>query len=399
MRKALIFAAVCAIAGLLTSPASASCGGPLPMTNFNGFPIINCPDGKPATGYAYQPGAVPATNTGNLDIICEADGASDQCYTMPGSNGPGDERVGIGTDWLLNGINGCPTGRVFINLQCNDGSGVLLSISGGCAALGYSVEAAFDFDGAAASVDAKGANSKNGRPVLQSFTRNGGMDIFQVQVDLPAVQSDCTPGSYGQLFQSLGYCADTELNCAGMTAPARGRLYSSTQACNNTDSRPPNNVRAGLATSVWTLQNLDATGHGMVSLPTPITGMCNYVGATTMIGANESDLITGFTSSGGPTAASPRAEAVRATKKGNSVEVAFSTSSELGLLGFNIYAAGKKGGEIKLNAALIPPTGAGGAGSSYTKAYGIAEFKGNRGVIVESVLTDNTTLRAPAVEF
>jgi hypothetical protein len=400
MRKVLVFAAVCAIAGVLGSPSRASCGQPTPMTNFNGYPIINCPDGKPATAYAYQPGANPATNTGTLDIVCEADGVGDQCYTMPGSNAPGDGIVGIGTDWILSGIQGCPTGRVFVNVQCNDGSGVLLSISGGCSALGYSIEAAYDAGEAGVSVDAKAANSKNGRPVLQNFTRNGGMDIFEVQVDAPAVQSDCTTGSYGQLFMSLGYCSDTELNCAGLTAPARGRLYSSTQPCSNTDARPANSIRAGLANSVWTLQNvLDGNGHGMVSLPTPATGMCNYIGTTTLIGANETDLITGFTSSGGPTAASPIAEAVRATRKGNSVEVAYSTSSELGLLGFNIYAAGKKGGEIKLNAALIPATGAAGAGSSYAKSYAIAEFKGNRSVIVESVLADNTTLRAPAVEF
>ena len=116
--------------------------------------------------------------------------------------------------------------------------------------------------------------------------------------------------------------------------------------------------------------------------------------------AFETDFINGFVSSGGPTAASPVAEAVRATRKGNSVEVTFSTSSELGLAGFNVYAAGKaRGGEIKLNAALIPATGVAGAGSSYANSFGIADFKGNRGVIVESVLTDGSTLRAPAVEF
>jgi hypothetical protein len=369
------------------------------MTNFNAFPIINCPDQSPAIGYAYQPGAVPATNTGTLDIICEADGASDQCYSMPGSNTLGDSIVGIGTDWFLNGINGCPTGRVYLSLQCFDGSGALLSLSGGCSVLGYSVEAAYDFDGATGSVDAKGANSKNGRPVIQSYTLSGGMEIFEVKVDPPPVQSDCTPGSFGQFLQSLGYCTESELGCAALVAPERGRLYSSAQPCSIADRNPANRTRAGLAGSIWTLQSLDAAGVATVSLPIAPTGMCNYVGTTTIVGGHETDLITGFVATPPRIAASPVAEAVRATRKGKSVEVSFQTSSELGLAGFNIYAAGKVKGEIQLNPGLIPATGVAGAGSSYAKSYAVAEFKGNRGIIVESVLTDGSTLRAPLVEF
>jgi hypothetical protein len=137
----------------------------------------------------------------------------------------------------------------------------------------------------------------------------------------------------------------------------------------------------------------------MVNLPSPAAGSCNYIGTSTRLDAGESPNITGFVVLGGPTAASPVAEAVRVVRKGGSIEVSYSTSSELGLAGFNIYAAGKAKGEIKLNAALIPAAGVGGAGSAYNLSYALGELKGHRGIIVESVLTDGTTLRAPLAEF
>jgi hypothetical protein len=369
------------------------------MTNLNAYPILNCPDGKPVTAYAYQPGAASPTNTGNLDIVCEEDRGFAPCNTMPGLNALNDNIVAISTDWGNAGIVGCPNGRVMIVLQCNDGSGALLSVDGSCAFLGYNPEAAYPFDGTSASFNAADLPSpappKNGRPRILGFTRTGGMDVFDVQVDLPAVQSDCLPGTYGQLFVSLGYCSFNCPNNDIPNLPSRGRLYSSTQSCSTTtDTRPSNKARAS-----WTMQTLDAVGHAMVTLQTPTAGMCNFLGTSTLVGTSESDLITGFVVAGDPNAASPVAERVRATRKGNSVEVAFSTSSELGLAGFNVYAAGKAKGEIKLNAGLVSAKGVGGAGASYSLSYAMGEFKGHRGIIVESVMTDGSTLRAPKVDF
>lgn len=367
------------------------------MFNGTGYPIIGCPDAKPVAAYAYQPGNPVATNTGLLDIACEADLGTPPCNTMPGTNAIGDGIVGIATDWSTPGINGCPLGdthRIYISLQCNDGSGVLASISGQCSVIGYSTESFYDFNGGAPSLDVSARN--NGRPVIQTFSRSGGMDMFTVKVDPPTIQSDCSPGSVAEAYIGAGYCLDTDFNCPNLIQPSRGNLYSFTGPCTAADRNPPVKDKAQ-----WALRSVDAvSGIGQVSIPTPPAGSCNYLGTTMVVGGQESPFIAGFVLTGDPTAASPRAESVRASKKGNSVEVAFSTSSELGLMGFNVYAGGKaKGGELKLNSALVSAKGVGGAGASYSLSFAIADFKGNRSVIVESVLSDNSTLRSQPVDF
>jgi len=138
---------------------------------------------------------------------------------------------------------------------------------------------------------------------------------------------------------------------------------------------------------------------GPVTIPTPATGMCNFLGTTSNVQTKDSGTIDTFSIVGGPDAASPMAQSVRAGKKGNSIEVSFSTSSELGLAGFNVLTDTKGKGELKLNAALVPAKGVGGAGASYTLSFPIGDFKGGRSIIVESVLTNGTTLRAPKVNF
>jgi len=114
----------------------------------------------------------------------------------------------------------------------------------------------------------------------------------------------------------------------------------------------------------------------------------------------ESPFITGYVVSPPPFAASPSVESLRATKKGNSVEVTFSTPTEVGLAGFNVYAGGKaRGGELKLNPVLIGARGVGGSGFAYSLSFATADFKGYRSVIVELVMTDLTTLRSDPVGF
>jgi hypothetical protein len=399
MRKAVVLAAVCILAGLAAQHSYAACPAPLAMNNGTGYPIIGCKDSLPVSAFAYQPGNPIATNTGLVDIACEADLGFPPCNVMPGTNFIGDNIIGIATDWSTVGVNGCPLGnpnRIYLSLQCNDGTGVIASISGQCSVLGYSTEAFYDYNGGAPSLDVGLASAKkNGRPTVTTFTRSGGMDMFNVHVDPPTLQSDCSPGSLAEVYLSLGYCADTEINCAGLVQPSRGNLYSFTGPCSTNDRNPINRDK-----NVWVTKALDAAGNAAVSLPTPPAGQCNYLGTTMVVGGNESPFIAAFVLTGDPTAASPRAESVRASKKGNSVEVTFSTSSELGLAGFNVYAGGKaKGGELKLNSSQIGATGVGGAGSSYSVSFTLAEFKGNRSVVVESVLTDNTTLRAEPVDF
>jgi hypothetical protein len=400
MRKAVVLAAVCVLAGLAAPPSHAACSAPVAVNNGTGAPITGCKDGSPVAAYIYQPGAAVATNSGLVDVVCEVDTGSAPCNVMPGTNIVGDNIVGIATDWITPGMNGCildSPNPLYISLQCNDGTGLIASISGRCSIIGYSTEAFYDFNGGAPTIDVSLASGRNnGRPVIQSFTRSGGMDMFSVKVDPPTLQSDCSPGSVGEAYLGAGYCADTEFNCAGRVQPSRGNLYSFTGPCTAADRNPTIKDRGQ-----WAARTVDAgTGIGQVSLPTPPAGQCNYLGVTMVVGGQESPFISAFVLTGDPTAASPRAESVRASKKGNSVEVAFSTSSELGLAGFNVYAGGKsKGGELKLNSGMVSAKGVGGAGASYSVSFTLAEFKGNRSVIVESVLTDGTTLRAQPVDF
>lgn len=393
---------ICIATGLSVSTLRAACPGPVAMFNGGGYPIWNCPDGKPVVAYAWQPGNPVPTNTGLVDIACEADTGQAPCNTMPGANVAGDNKVGIATDWFTPGINGCPLGnanRIYISLQCNgifNSNGVTASISGQCSTLGYSTEAFYDYNNGDPILDIGSTTGRNnGRPVIQNYTLSGGMENFTVKVDPPAIVSDCSPGSLAEVYVQAGYCADTDFDCANLVQPSRGNLYSFTGPCTNADRNPANRDKAQ-----WTARTVDAAGNAVVSLPIPVSGQCNYVGTTTIVAGQESPFITGYVVSQPQFAASPSVESLRAAKQGRSVEVAFSTPTELGLAGFNVYAAGKaRGGELKLNQALIAARGVGGSGYAYSLSFATADFKGYRSVIVELVMTDLTTLRADPVDF
>jgi hypothetical protein len=400
IRHGALFTAIGIATGLSVSTLRAACPGPVAMFNGGGYPIWNCPDGRPVVAYAWQPGNPVPTNTGLEDIACEADTGQAPCNTMPGTNFAGDSRVGIATDWSTPGINGCPLGnasRIFISLQCNSillGNGVTASISGQCSTLGYSTEAFYDYNNGDPILDIGSTTGRNnGRPVVQNYTLSGGMEIFTVKVDPPAIVSDCSPGSVAEVYVQAGYCADTDFDCPNLVQPSRGNLYSFTGPCS--DWNP-----AVRDKSAWTPRTVDAAGNAVVSLPIAPSGQCNYVGTTTVVAGQESPFITGYVVSPPPIAASPSVESLRATKKGSSVEVAFSTPTELGLAGFNVYAAGKaRQGELKLNHELIGARGVGGSGYAYSLSFPTADFKGSRSVIVELVMMDLTTLRADPVDF
>lgn len=401
MRKVLILAAICAVAVLGATPARAACLSPTPVANLGAplSPIVGCPDGKPVAAFAYQLSNPAGHNSGPNDIVCEQFGGT--CGLDPADTASNNGIVNVQTDWANVGFVGCPTpNRIVISLQCNDGSGALISI-GNCPNFGgYNVEMAFPFDAntsAALPLDVSPSATtngiqNNGRPTIMSFNRTGGMDQAMVNVPVPVMKTDCDEGSLGEALQAAGFC---DLGCPFAPSLSRGGLYTSTQPCTDTDPRPGIRARAQ-----WTPVALDAAGNATINMPTPSAGNCNFIGSSANTGGGETPDIVGFVVLGGPTAASPVAEAVRAVRKGGSVEVSFRTSSELSLAGFNIYAAGKaKGGEIKLNAGLVSATGVGGAGSSYSLSYALGSLKGNRGIIVESVMTDGSTLRASLVEF
>jgi len=220
------------------------------------------------------------------------------------------------------------------------------------------------------------------------------METFTVKVDPPTLQSDCSPGSLAEVFIQAGYCAAADFDCPNLVQPSRGNLYSFTGPTG------PDRIPSTRDKAQWTPWTVDAAGNAVVSLPHAPSGQCNYVGTTTVVAGEESQFITGFFPSCPQMAASPSVESLRVTKKGNAVEVAFSTPTEVGLAGFNVYAAGKaRGGELKLNQALIGARGVGGSGYAYSLSFATADFKGYRSVIVELVMTDLTTLRSDPVGF
>jgi hypothetical protein len=425
MRKTLILMTVCAVAAVAAPRTSyAACGVSVPLSNLIGSSITGCPDGSPVSAYAYQIDD-RLTNSGIIDIACEGLNAAVGCQqVLPVPNAPGDGNVTIETDWSTPGYNGCIAGhRVVIVVQCNDGSGVKLSLSGADGGFGYEVELAFPYDpdsGAVFPLDLKlpgGApRFKNGRPEILGLTRAGGNDIYNVHVPAGDIQSDCTPGTLGEAVDA----AFGSLNCAAFVPTlAPGKVYKSTQPCPSTCQSGPNAGQAcsssatcggapcviGRPTTAglvgWTEDTapLDGSGNKSITMPTPPTGQCNFLGTTSNISGVDSGNIDGYVAAAPAGAASPVAEAVRAAKAGNSITVSFSTSSELGLAGFNILTGSKGKGELKLNAALVAARGIGGAGASYTLSFPMSEFKGGRNIIVESVLTNGTTLRAPQINF
>ena len=103
---------------------------------------------------------------------------------------------------------------------------------------------------------------------------------------------------------------------------------------------------------------------------------------------------------GGPGAPSARALDVRAAASAGDVKIHFRTSAELQLAGFDILTeANANRGLFKVNDSMIAPQGVGGGGATYDLAISRGKFRGGRTVIIESVLTDNTTLRSDAAKF
>lgn len=424
MHKALILLTVCTVAVLAAPSAFAAgeCGFSVPVGNAFSTYVSDCPDGKPVAAYAYAWDNA-AINSGLVDIACEALGGSGgacvQALTPP--NISGDNNVTIETNWATPGFNGCiatPSAhRMIIVLQCNDGSGVKMSMSGN-SAFGYQLELALETDDGTNvfplslhhTYTGTPREFDNGRPkVTGTVTRSGGNDLIPVNVPIPCVdniQSDCKDGSLGKLvddsdgslgcasFRQAMYGPDGVACTADDTGIARGRLFHSTQPCPSASFRP------NTAIAAWVLDSTPlANGSGVVSLPTAATGQCNYLGTTSVINGVDSNSIDGYVAIAPANAISPMAQSIGATKKGNSIEISFSTSSELGLAGFNAFTGSKGKGEIKLNATLIAPKGVGGAGASYTLSFPIGDFKGGHSITIESVLSDGTTLRAPAINF
>ena len=377
---------------LTPSPSFATCATTQPLLHsFGGF-IDNCPDLKPVAAYAYVV-TNAAINSGPVtNFVCETGGEpTDQLVPcQPEAGTPGDNVITVQLDWggpnLANGAL-CPNtsgvagdGRNVMQIVANDGSSLLLSVGYESGSGQFIVEAAHRVD-ATGNMLPLSCSHTGGRPRVASVTG----DSFCFVPVAPPIFSDCDPESLG-ILGGFGTCPGQ----APTSAP--GRLYTRTGECG---SSPDARLGSG-----WTLATTTAGAGGSQCLTFPKTtiptGSCGFVGATGTIGGTETVATVGAVQIGGPLDAADRAIDVRAEQAGGKVKVTFRTTTELMVAGFNVLTSGGR----KVNTNLIPAKGINGAGASYEAAIGRGEFRGDKALYVQSVLSDGiTTINSDTTSF
>jgi hypothetical protein len=380
-----------ALFALTPSPSFGVCPDTAPAQHGFGLAIEGCPDAAPVAGFAFV-AASPNINTQNVpNIICESSdelpGSSAACQPEAGARGDGF--ITIQYDWggpLGNGslcpvtaTSGPGDGRNIVLVVANDGSSILYSVGWEPGIAQFLMDAAHpaDFSNLRCSHD-------GGRPKVVSAS---GSEVC-VNVVAPQVFSDCDPGSLGVDF---GTCPDP----AADPTPGPGRLYTTTGACGSSpDPRLPSST---FTTSVWTLANVSGGPSGSLCLtvPTAADGQCSFVGASGMLGTTETAAVVGALQVAGPLAAADRAIDVRAAQAGGQVKISFRTVSELLVTGFNVVTASGR----KVNANLIPARGVNGAGATYEVSLKRGDFRNERALSVQSVLSDGRTINSDTTSF
>ena len=280
-RWGVSLAAFCVLGGCaVLSPAVSAdpCPGPVPM--LHGFDsYFACLDAGSEGAFAYQLGDPSGVNTGDADIVCEA---QDGVVCLRDSGVAGDHRETIETDWSRPGITGCPAfpngaQRVLIVAAGGDstnGQSLLVSLSGSNPDYGYLVEAAHPLT----------ANAEQVLPLsCAASVRVTDRDIGSIQLEFAplAIHSDCDVGTLGSL---VGICA-------GPFAPAlsTGPVYTRVQPCGTSVD-----LRRGLWTPTGVVP--DAAGRARLFFPAPEPDQCRLLGATTLVDGVESPAITAFVS-------------------------------------------------------------------------------------------------------
>jgi len=380
-RIGLILMALLAVAG--APSAWAVCNGVASQPVWHGSLswISNCPDALPVTGFVYSLAQPTLNNSGTQSdlLVCEAGGVLGgigiPCQDAAGVAGDGNVTImydfGIGNP----GAVGCPnpaqdlngTFPVAVQVLCNNGASTLLSVGYSQDLLMYLLEFAHPLDNSPIQ-----AGFENG-PSLTSYSAG------QVCVNVPAptVHSDCDPGTQGEGYS----CIDP----GARAAFTRGQLYTREAACG---SSPDPRVASG-----WTLAAvpLDAAGDACNTIIQPATpGQCAFIGATSRVGGVETGALSGWFQVGGVNAANDKVKIDNAGYAQGKLVVAFSTTNETSIVGFNVYS-----GAQKLNGNLITAKGAGSNG--YTFEVGRGATKGGKSVLVEAVKSDGSVEKTAPV--
>jgi len=350
--------------------------------------IASCPDAQPVTGFVYAQSSPGTINSGTQSaaFVCEVagvvNGISQVC--QPEAGGAGDGNVTVFYDFGIGnpGAVGCPNPAQDINgsfpvtvqILCNDGASALLTVGYSQDLLQYLLELAAPADG----VTPIHAGFENG-PALTQFGAGPtpSADNVCVNVPAPTVHSDCDAGSGGE-----GYSCP---NPGARTPVGRGRLYTREAACG---SSPDPRTASG-----WVLTPVqpDTNGNACNLITRPTTaGNCAFLGATSMLGTTETNAMTGWLQIAGPTASNDKVKIDNAAFAQGKLIVAFSTTNETSIVGFNVYS-----GANKLNGSLITAKGAGS--NSYSFEVGRGALKGGKSVLVEAVKSNGSVEKTAPV--
>lgn len=351
--------------------------------------IVDCPDDNPIEGYAWLLSSPGTVNSGGQEFVCRSDAQSIpisgiSCGNLPGSGVDGDDIVTVYIEWGVQNqtIPGCPNATqdsalsnpLGVQVICNNGASALFQIG----YFGGLQQYALELSGPA-----------TGEPVAASHT-NSGLTVVSVgagptpsasnvcvNVQPPVYNSDCDPTALG--FGAEGSCA----NPSSRPAAERGTLMQFTGPCD---------VAPDLRSAAWTqtLVQPDATGAACNVFDGP-AGTCTYAGVRSRSGGVDGSGIIGWVKVGN-LASNDRVKIDSATAAQGKVKVAFSTTNETSIVGFNVYSDG-----AKLNSSLIASKGVGN--NAYVYEVGRGALKGGKSVIVEAVKNDGTVEKTAPVSL
>lgn len=382
-RNGLMLVAVLAFAASPSAWATCNLDTQIIGNTLGGW-IENCPDANPIKGYAWLLSSPATVNSNGQEFVCRSDDqnipdSGVSCTAMPGSGVAGDGKVTIYIEYGTQnaGIIGCPNqaqtavdNPMGVQITCNNGATALFTLGYFFDSQQYIVDVAGPADGS--MIQASFANG----PQITSVGAgpSPSASTVCVNVPLPTVNDDCNPATLGG-----------GLTCGGARpAPTRGILMTTNGPCGtNPDLRAAN----------WTATPvpLDAAGNACNTLSPP-TGSCAYLGVQGQWGAVNSGGITGWVAVGGPSASSDKVKIDSATTTQGKVKVAFSTTNETSIVGFNVYSDG-----AKLNSSLIASKGVGN--NAYSFEIGRGALKGGKSVLVEAVKKDGTVEKTAPVSL
>lgn len=390
-RYGLMLLAVLALATVPSAWATCNLDTQQVSHPFGGY-IENCPDALPIEGYAWHLAVPTQANSAGQEFVCRSDSqtipvSGINCGDLPGSGVAGDGIVNVYIEWGTQNatIVGCPnqaqtgpgSNPMGVQIICNNGASVLYSVG-------------YDFDGQFYNLDlthpdgaiSVSAGFDNG-PHVDSVGAGPTPSASNVcvTVPVPAVITDCDPTSFG-----AANCPDP----AARPTPTRGRLMQFIGPC---DAAPD------LRSAGWTatLVQPDATGAACNVIDVP-AGLCGFLGteASWVVPGNPTPVsgqgILNWVKVGGPAASNDRVKIDSATAVQGKVKVAFSTTNETSIVGFNVYSDG-----AKLNSSLITSKGVGN--NAYVYEVGRGALKGGKSVIVEAVKNDGTVEKTAPVSL